>query len=66
MIPCAENEMIAENILLSVRGSKSYDALRAKWELKKIEHMACCRTDFYGYRRLFYSIMDRELRRIGK
>lgn len=57
---------IAEYILLSVKENLSYDELQKMWELKKIERMACCRTDFYGYRRLFYSLFDRELRRIGK
>lgn len=60
------NKDIAEYLLLSVTENLSYDELQKMWELKKIERMACCRTDFYGYRRLFYSIMDRELRRIGK
>lgn len=60
------NKDIAEYILLSVTENLSYDELQKMWELKKIERMACCRTDFYGYRRLFYSLMDRELRRIGK
>ena len=60
------NKDIAEYILLSVTENLSYDELQKRWELKKIERMACCRTDFYGYRRLFYSFMDRELRRIGK
>lgn len=60
------NKDIAEYILLSATKNLSYDELQKMWELKKIERMACCRTDFYGYRRLFYSIMDRELRRIGK
>lgn len=60
------NKDIAECILLSVTENLSYDELQKMWELKKIERMACCRTDFYGYRRLFYSIMDKELRRIGK
>lgn len=60
------NEMIAEYILLSVRENKSYDALRAKWELKEMEQIPYCRTDFYGYRRLFYHLFDLEVRRIGK
>lgn len=60
------NKDIAEYLLLSVTESLSYDELQKQWELKKIERMACCRTDFYGYRRLFYSLFDRELRRIGK
>lgn len=60
------NEMIAEYILLSVTQNKSYDALRVKWELKEIERMPYCRTDFYGIRRYFMSIFDKEMRRIGK
>lgn len=60
------NKDIAEYLLLSVAENLSYDELQKMWELKKIERMACCRTDFYGYRRLFFSIFDRELRRIGK
>lgn len=60
------NEMIAEYILLSVTQNKSYDALRVKWELKEIERIPYCRTDFYGIKRYFFSIFDKELRRIGK
>ena len=60
------NEMIAEYILLSVKENKSYDVLRAKWELKEMEQIPYCRTDFYGIRRYFFSILDKELRRIGK
>lgn len=60
------NEMIAEHILLSATQNKSYDALRVKWELKEMEQIPYCRTDFYGIRRYFYSLFDKELRRIGK
>ena len=60
------NEMIAEYILLSVTQNKSYDALRVKWELKEMEQIPYCRTDFYGIRRYFISLFDREMRRIGK
>lgn len=60
------NEEIAEYILLSVKENKSYDALRVKWELKEMERIPYCRTDFYGIRRYFYSLFDKELRRIGK
>ena len=56
---------IAEYILLSVTENLSYDELRKRWELKKIERMACCRTDFYGYRRLFYYLFDKELAKNG-
>lgn len=60
------NEMIAEYILLSVTQNKSYDALRVKWELKEMERIPYGRSDFYGIRRYFFSILDKELRRIGK
>ena len=60
------NETIAEYILLSVTQNKSYDALRVKWELKEMGRIPYCRTDFYGIRRYFYSVFDKELRRIGK
>ncbi len=57
------NEMIAEYILLSVTQNKSYDALRAKWELKEMERIPYCRTDFYGIRRYFYYLFDLEVRK---
>lgn len=60
------NKDIEEYLLLSVTENISYDELQKRWELKKIERMACCRTDFYGYRRLFYHLFDLEVRRIGK
>lgn len=60
------NKDIAEYILLSVTQNKSYDALRVKWELKEMERIPYCRTDFYGIRRYFFSIFDKEMRRIGK
>ncbi len=52
------NKDIAEYILLSVTKDKSYDELQKKWELREIERIPCCRTDFYGYRRYFYHIFD--------
>ncbi len=60
------NKDIAEYILLSVTKNKSYDVLRVKWELKEMERIPYCRTDFYGIRRYFYHLFDLELRRIGK
>ena len=42
----AANEMIAEHILLSAKENKSYDTLRAKWELKEIDQIPYGRTDF--------------------
>ena len=56
------NESIAEYILLSVTKNKSYDELRKRWELKEIERMPCGRTDFYGYRRLFYHLLDEKVK----
>lgn len=60
------NKDIAEYILLSVTQNKSYDALRVKWELKEMERIPYCRTDFYGIRRYFYHLFDLEVRRTGK
>lgn len=60
------NEMIAEYILLSVTQNKSYDALRVKWELKEMERIPYCRTDFYGIRRYAIHLFDLEMRKIGK
>ncbi len=60
------NETIAEYILLSVTQNKSYDALRVKWELKEMERIPYCRTDFYGIRRYFFSIFDEKMKEIGK
>lgn len=60
------NEMIAEYILLSVKENLSYDGLRRLWELKKIKRMAYGKSDFYGYRRLFYHLLDLEIRRMEK
>lgn len=56
------NKDIAEYILLSVTENLSYDELQKMWELKKIERMACGRSDFYGYRRLFFYYLDLALK----
>lgn len=60
------NKDIAEYILLSVMKNKSYDALKKKWELKEMEQIPYCRTDFYGIRRYFMALFDKEMRKIGK
>lgn len=60
------NKDIAEYILLSVTKNMSYDALRIKWQLKEIEQMPCCRTDFYGYRRYFYHLFNEKIKEMGK
>ena len=60
------NKDIAEYILLSVTQNKSYDAFRVKWELKEMERIPYCRTDFYGIRRYAIHLFDLEMRKIGK
>ncbi len=60
------NEAIAEYLILSVTQNKSYDALRVKWELKEMERIPYCRTDFYGIRRYFFSIFNEKMKEIGK
>lgn len=62
----AVNGDIAKYILMSVTENLSYDELQKRWELREIERIPFCRTDFYGYRRLFYHLFDLEIRRIGK
>ncbi len=57
------NETIAEYLIISIAENKSYDALRVKWELKEMERIPYCRTDFYGIRRYFYSLFDKEVRK---
>lgn len=60
------NKDIAEYILLSVTKNKSYDELQKKWELREIERIPCCRTDFYGYRRYFYHLFNEKIKEMGK
>ena len=52
------NKDIAEYLLLSVTKNLSYEGLQRLWELREIERMACGRSDFYGYRRLFYHYLN--------
>ncbi|NBH15599.1 hypothetical protein D3Z36_15915 [Lachnospiraceae bacterium] len=56
------NKDIAAYILASIIGNFSYEGV----EWLDGHRIPCGRTDFYGYRRFFYSIFDKELRRIGK
>ena len=56
------NKTIARYILLSIEKNMSYDALKIKWQLKEIEQMPCCRTDFYGYRRYFYHLFNEKIK----
>ena len=59
---CKGIEFIEPWIILSVTKSKSYDELRKKWELREIEQIPYCRSDFYGWRRKFYHNLDCLLR----
>lgn len=59
-------EPLAEYILLSITKKLSYEGLEKLWARGEIERIPYCRTDFYGIRRYFYSLFDKELRRIGK
>lgn len=51
---------IAEYILLSVTENKTYERVEYSERLGRIP---CGRTDFYGYRRLFYHHLDQLLRK---
>lgn len=59
---CRASEMLSEYILLSVRENLSYDDLEFNSRLGRI---ACGRTDFYGYRRLFFHLFDESMRGEG-
>lgn len=56
------NKDIAAYILASITENRSYEGV----EWLDGHRIPCGRTDFYGYRRYFYHLMDLELRRIGK
>lgn len=58
------NEMLSSYIILSIEKNLSYEGMQRLWELREIERMSCGRSDFYGWRRYFYSIFDKEIRRI--
>ena len=53
------NKSISEYIVLSVKKDKSYEKIEYDSRLGRIP---CGRTDFYGYRRLFYYLLDQELK----
>jgi len=57
---------IEQYIYLSVVKNKSYRALEAKWDLGEMERMPYNHNDFYGYRRYFYYLFDKELRENGE
>lgn len=54
------------SIYMSVTKNMSCRALAVKWELGEMEQIPYNHNDFYGYRRLFYSLFDKELRRISE
>lgn len=54
------NKDIAAYIILSVVEKKTYEDIEYA---KGLGRIPCGRTDFYGYRRLFYHIMDMELKK---
>ena len=53
-------------IILSITKNLSYEGLQRLWELREIERMACCRTDFYGHRRHALAILNNMLAGKGK
>lgn len=53
---------IAEYILLSVMKNKSYEGVEYAEGLGRIP---CGRTDFYGIRRYFYYLFDKEMKKNG-
>lgn len=53
------SEMIAEYIILSVTKNNPYELIE---HVDGLGRIPCCRTDFYGYRRLFYHLLDERVR----
>lgn len=57
------NPEIAEYILLSVLEDVSYDSFSMPKYEEMLGGIYICRTDFYGYRRLFYHHLDQLLKK---
>ena len=57
---------VAEYILLSITKKLSYEGLEKLYGCGEIDRMPCSRTGFYYTKKYFYSLFDKELRRIGK
>lgn len=55
------NKDIAEYLLLSILKGKTYENVEYAEEFGRIP---CGRTDFYGYRRLFYHFLDEKIKEI--
>lgn len=60
------SEIAERYILMSVTENLSYDDLESLWSVGKIERLPYCKSNFYGLRRYFYSLVDKEFRKIGK
>ena len=56
------NEIISEYILLSVKKNLSFEGVEYA---KGLGRIPCGRTDFYGYRRLFYHLFDERMKENG-
>lgn len=56
------NEDIEEYILLSAEKKLSYERLQMLWDLRIIPRMTESRTNFYAWRRYFFSIFDQALK----
>ena len=61
----ADND-VAEYILLSITKKLSYEGLEKLYGRGEIDRIPCSRTGFYYTKKYFYSLFDKELRRIGK
>lgn len=56
----------AEYILLSIMKNLSFEGLEKLYGRGEIDRIPCSRTGFYYTKKYFYSLLDKELRRIGK
>lgn len=57
---------VAEYILLSITKKLSYEGLEKLYGRGEIDRIPCSRTGFYYTKKYFYSLFDKELKRIGK
>lgn len=55
---CGEFKFLEPWILLSVTKGWSYDFMITKWELRELERAPVGRSDFYGFRRMFFKNLD--------
>lgn len=59
-------EFLKKWLIVSVQKNLSYDDLETLWARGEIERPLCGRTDFYGYRRRFYSNLNMMLEERGE